>query len=281
MSKFTSYITRFAELITLRVQNTYGRQPVLSAEGPVVSLTTHGPRTQNVYLTLESIARGTQKPSRLILWLDNPAIFKALPKTLTRLIARGLEVRLCENFGPHTKYFPYVEMSADFSAPLVTADDDILYPAYWLDTLHRAHLQQPQYIHCFRARTITFQGDTLAPYKKWLLTQTDTPSLAHIATGVSGTLYPPAFLSILKQAGRGFIDITLKNDDLWLHMNAVKHGVLTHQLFAKSRHFEVTPSSQKYGLLHQNFEQNLNDRYILATYQAPEIARIRSALGLA
>ena len=89
--------------------------------GPVVSLTTYGKRVQAVYLAIESIARGSALPSRLILWIDDPALYANLPPTLLRLKRRGLEIRYCKNFGPHKKYYPYVESQRAFNAPLVTA----------------------------------------------------------------------------------------------------------------------------------------------------------------
>ena len=51
------------------------------------------------------------------------------PESLRRLERRGLEVRLTQNYGPHTKYYPSLADAIADGLPLVTADDDILYPA--------------------------------------------------------------------------------------------------------------------------------------------------------
>src|SRR5690606_5888706 len=96
---------------------------------PTVSLTTHGERISRVHIAIESIAQGNQLPGRIILWLDEPDVLDALPQALRRQAARGLEVRLSSNYGPHTKYFPYVRSEAVHHVPLATADDDVVYPA--------------------------------------------------------------------------------------------------------------------------------------------------------
>ena len=136
---------RIAHAVTVRVWvrwlsliNRYGRSQVCQPPGPVVSLTTHGDRVATVHLTIESIGRGELRPSRIILWLDEAATFSNLPPALRRLQKRGLEVKLCKNYGPHTKYYPYVESEKAMTQPMVTADDDILYLPFWLKKLVEA-----------------------------------------------------------------------------------------------------------------------------------------------
>ena len=125
---------------------------------PVVSLTTYGMRSRTVHLAVESIARGRVKPSRLILWIDEPELLQRPSAHLRRLQDRGLEIRLTANFGPHKKYYPYVSSQPHHLTALVTADDDALYPTYWLAELTDSHGAQPDQIHCYRARVIAFAG---------------------------------------------------------------------------------------------------------------------------
>ncbi len=114
------------------IRNRLSRAPV-TGDGPIVSLTTHGVRLGVVHLALESIARGTLRPSRLVLWLGSEDFAAHLPKTLQRLVARGLEVRQSEDLGPHTKYWPLVAEGP--GGDFVTADDDVYYPRGWLAEL--------------------------------------------------------------------------------------------------------------------------------------------------
>lgn len=120
------------QLAPLPFINRFGRSQITQADGPVVSLTTYGRRARTAYLAIESIARGDVRPSRLILWIDEESLLNSPPKTILRLQKRGLEVKGCKNYRPHKKYYPFVESQESFNLPLVTADDDILYPRYWL-----------------------------------------------------------------------------------------------------------------------------------------------------
>ena len=96
-------------MLPLKAANRFKRSSFLRGGGPVVSLTTYGKRIGTVYLTIESIARGYTLPSRVILWLDEESVFDNLPVSLQNLRKRGLEIKLCKNYGPHKKYYPYVE----------------------------------------------------------------------------------------------------------------------------------------------------------------------------
>ena len=122
-----------ADMLWLTLRNHFSRSAIsIGGHGPVVSLTTYGKRANKAYLAIESIARGSLLPSRLILWLDEQVLYDDLPAPLFRLTRRGLEIKLCKNYGPHKKYYPYVESQTTFTSPLVTADDDTIYPRSWL-----------------------------------------------------------------------------------------------------------------------------------------------------
>ena len=119
----------------LRVRNLAARGPVTGSAAVVVSLTSYGDRIGTVSIGIESIARGTVRPQRLVLWLDTPDDVACVPASLRRLERRGLEIRRSRNYGPHTKYYPYVMSTPRHTVPLVTADDDIVYPPNWLALL--------------------------------------------------------------------------------------------------------------------------------------------------
>ena len=161
--------------------NLYERAPITQPDGPVVSLTTYGKRTRIVFLAIESIARGRLLPSRLILWIDDKAVFGNLPATIRRLAKRGLEIRLCENYGPHKKYYPYLESLQKVEVPLVTADDDLFYPRYWLQRLAEAFHQSPDIVNCYRARVIGLNQAGLAKYDSLTIADSTMPSFCHCA----------------------------------------------------------------------------------------------------
>jgi hypothetical protein len=261
-------------LMRLVAGNVFSRTPLVQNSGPTVSMTTYGARIDSVFLALETIGRGAIRPGRLVLWIDDPVRFSKLPVSLRRLQKRGLEIELCENFGPHTKYYPYVEAHNDFTEPLVTADDDVLYPTNWLSGLIDAYENDDQVISCYCARTLRVDGQRLAPYVTWPLCSSTQPSLRNFVTGVSGVIYPPPFLAHLKAAGREFVDVCPKADDVWLHVNAVRLRYRVRQIKDVALTFQVVPGTQELALYQSNMFGGGNDEQISKTYRASDIAAL-------
>jgi hypothetical protein len=253
--------------------------PLVAAGGPVVSMTTYGKRLETAYLALETIALGSLLPSRLILWLDDQAVFDNRPDTLRRLEARGLEVKLAEKFGPHTKYYPYLESNSEDSLtlPLVTADDDTLYPVRWLQGLVESYNESPDVVSCYRAHVARLEGKGFADYVTWRRCRTTIPSFSNFATGVSGVIYPPALQKKIKHAGLGFLTVCPKADDVWLHVQALRGGVMVKQVKAWEQTFSVIPGTQETGLVQENVHGSQNDIQIRNTYTAEDIALLRAS----
>ncbi len=261
----------------LSLINRYGRSQVCDSRGPVVSLTTHGDRVFTVHLTIESIARGELRPSRIILWLDEAATFSNLPAALCRLQQRGLEVKLCKNYGPHTKYYPYVESEKAITRPLVTADDDILYLPYWLKKLVEAFGEFPDSVNCYRARVVTVNEGEVVPYAEWKICTSTESSFRYLATGVSGVIYSPRFLMDLKAAGDVFQECCPKADDLWLHVQALRSGYKVRQIGKEAIHFSIIPGTQKVSLFSGNVvRDDGNNRQINSTYREADLAILQS-----
>ncbi len=254
--------------------NRFGKAPVVSGGGPVVSLTSHGERIRTVYITIESVGRGRCLPSRLILWIDDPVLYRNLPLTLHRLMKRGLEVRFSKKYGPHAKYYPYLELTERFTESLVTADDDILYPRSWLEKLVTASGRDPELVLCYRAHVVGFCREEIAPYTTWEPCRSLSPTARNFATGVSGVLYPPAFLQRLKLADRGFESCCPKADDIWLHVQALRNGFAVRQVTKRPRHFLTIPRTQGVALAQGNWVGGGNDRQIAATYKAEDIHKM-------
>jgi hypothetical protein len=267
-----------ADMARLLFRNRFSRKQVATGKpGAVVSLTTYGKRVGAVHLAIESIARGRTAPSRLILWLDDAALFANLPKPLLRLERRGLEVRLCKNYGPHKKYYPYVESQKVFTHPLATADDDVIYPRSWLAVLLDAHRQFPHSVNCYRARLMTLRDGKIAPYREWPLCASPEPSYRTVATGVSGVIYPSALLVELKRAGTDFEDRCPRADDLWLHVRAIRSGFQIRQIQAEAIHFPHIPGTQVTSLYAENCaEEDGNDRQLAVTYEASDLELFES-----
>lgn len=249
---------------------------IVGKGGPVVSLTTYGKRFETVYLTLESIARGSSLPSRLILWVDEVDRYNSRPDSLRRLEARGLEILLTPNYGPHKKYYPYLESQNILEKPLVTADDDVIYPSTWLARLVDGYIHNPAVVSCYRAHVAKLNAAEFAPYMTWHGCRTDRPSAWHFATGVSGTLYPPLLQEKIKEAGRGFEATCPRADDIWLHLQALRAGFKIRQIKMWEQNFPELPGTQDTGLVLENVHGSQNDLQLQKTYTGNDIALLQS-----
>jgi hypothetical protein len=264
-------------LAELRWSNLTSRKRITSNEGVVISLTTYGARYKTVFLVIESIARGTSKGGRVILWLSDPEASMPIPRSLRALQARGLEILTSADLGPHKKYFPYLQMTKDRTVPLVTADDDVLYPRSWLEELLATHAEYPDDISCHRAHVVSIREGAFEAYSSWGPCTTATPSYRNFATGVSGVLYPPKFQDCAARAGLGFLSQAPMQDDIWLHHLAVVNGFHVVQVGNQPKDFPVLPGAAVEALYLNNVALGGNDRHIAATYSEGAIATLIAA----
>lgn len=264
----------YLQLARLATLSRFGRQPITHPGGPVVSLTSYGKRIGTAHLAIESISRGSSRPSRLLLWIDDEFLFSHLPTSIQRLQKRGLEVTLCRDYGPHKKYYAYVESQGAFRLPLVTADDDILYPRYWLKGLIKANHEHPDVVNCYGAHVIPVNESGFERYKSWKLATSTIPCYCHVAMGGLGTIYPPAFLAKLKCAGESFTTCCPTGDDLWLHVQAVRARFKVRQILPRLPYFsfQMIPRTQQYALSCNNVDRDGNELQINATYTAEDIS---------
>jgi len=266
-------------LAALRARNRLSSAPVLGQVPVVVSLTSYGDRVETAAFAVESIAAGRERPHRLVLWLDDRDRYQRRPVALRRLEARGLEVRLTDNWGPHTKYLPAIPLALADHLPLATADDDILYPRFWLTRLWAAAQRDPRSIHCHRASVVRIDGDRLAPYARWPHCRDTVASVARFATGVSGVWYPPAMLEALHQRSTEFLRYAARADDIWLHWVALRSGIPIRQVSTVPRHFPYIPGTQAQTLVQENVDGGGNDRLLASLYGPSDIATLTGALA--
>ncbi len=266
------------DLVGLALSNRFSRRSVTDPSSSlVVTMTTHGQRLGRVHVALESIARGRSRPRRLMLWLDDAA--EAIPPAVERLRRRGLEViTVAPGLGVHTKYYPYVSSLPHHTLAMVTSDDDIIYPKDWLEGLELASRRDPTIVHCYRAHRLMLDEDKIMPYSSWPPCTDTAPSILTFGTSVSGQIFPPNFLDILRDEGTGFHEVAPKADDVWLHRVAVAHNIPVAQVTPEPKHFPFTPRTQAVGLYFTNAWEAGNDIQVQSTYTLGDIARLRAAV---
>lgn len=230
--------------------------------GLIVSLTSFPARINTVHKTIESILTQTILPEKIILWLayeQFPDRRNELPEELTDLEKYGLEIRFCEDLGPHKKY--YNTMQEYPFHIVITIDDDATYNHGMIEMLLNSYFKFPGAISCMRAKKITFTNGKINPYKKWMRA-TDLicnhPSMLTMATGVGGVLYPPGIMpeetfdkDLLKET-------CLFGDDLWLKANQIMNNVPT-VIARLNRHPRRIEGTQEIALWRDNVMKGKND----------------------
>ncbi len=267
-------INPLLDRIRLQRANRLDTETLLDPAGPVVSMTSHSTRIEWAHLAIESIARGTLKPKRLLLWLPEEEVTRPLSDALLRLKDRGLEIHFTRDLGPHTKYFPYVASETPHSEYLVTADDDIIYPRSWLAALMHAHKKLPDCIHCHRARRMRLNPYHFEPYGSWEPAKDRKPSPLNFLVGASGVIYPPAFLDALRGYGTDFLGVCPTADDIWLNRVAYREGFLITQVATEWLKVANIPASQSLTLSSVNMLNGGNQLQLANTYSPEERASL-------
>ena len=241
----------------------------------VVSLTTHGSRLKTSYITLASILRGQSVPQKLIVVLskeDTPRIGYFL-----RLMARTeyIEVLQAENFRSHLKWLPAKGLGEETEI-FVTADDDMIYPQYWLRELIYCSKENPDSIIAYRAKKIVFNSNNIAPYVSWPLVSNSLPSLSNFATGVSGIAYPTSAIRVIRELSpEEALGLAPSSDDVYLHSSMSSAGLVTMQVRDTPLHFPQNPLIMDKGLGLYNLRLGSeNDNAIRRCHSAALIKRL-------
>ncbi|WP_018119262.1 hypothetical protein [Corynebacterium mastitidis] len=278
-----SFFFTLFRLVPLLWNNRFSREPIPAEgsgeHGVVISLTTHGRRLRTVFLAVESVVRGPQR-APVVLWLDPEDYDRRgqWPPSLRRLVRRGLTVRRGDgDLGPHAKYWNQFCRVAGTPTRVVTIDDDVIYPEWFLDRLLAIGGLRLDTVAAYRAHRIELREGRMLPYMKWSPADTCDASLLHFATGVSGVCYPPSFIEYVVAQGIRFKEVAPRADDVWLHVCALRSGHPVRQVFANPRNFAVVPSAQLSSLILSNGVGGGNDEQIAAAYGPADVAALLRA----
>lgn len=277
LGQAVSFFFTLFRMIPLAWNNHFSRRRFPQEGDVVISLTSHGDRLDRVHYTLESIARGTVK-APVVLWLDEKDYRGEWPKTLRRLVGRGLQVRCSDGlYGPHTKYWSHFREVAGTGKRVATVDDDMIYPEWFLERLLFVGDLRDDAVIAYRAHRIELRDGDLLPYVKWTAADTCRASFLHFATGVSGVLYPASFIAYVVEQGDVFRELSPRADDVWLHACALRSGHRIRQVYASPRNFAVVPSTQGGALVIGNTLMGGNDEQIARVYDGDDVARLVAA----
>ncbi|HEM7526764.1 TPA: hypothetical protein U2J52_002999 [Providencia rettgeri] len=228
----------------------------------IVSLTTFPARIKTIFLTIESIlAQKTNVKYKVILYLsENEFENKKIPWLLKKQKNRGLNIEFVKDNIKSYKKLHYT-LKNHPSHPILTADDDIIYPNDWINNFYIEHKEHPNNILYARGHRVLLNenGEPIdytlfsppIPYK---------PLMLVIPTGVSGILYPPRSLhhDVLNSAL--FLSLAPNADDIWYRIMSLLNDTSCILIYKKSIHFTPILGTQFKSLRKVNISnQGINN----------------------
>lgn len=225
-------------------------------EGPIVSLTSFPARINNLWIVIDSFFHQTRRPSKIVLVLTNeefPNGLKDIPKTLTRLIDKGLEIVFVDyNLRPHNKYYYALNKYKD--KDIITFDDDLY---YWEDSIERLYMlkQTNPYCICANRALNVYYNNGLVEYSKAY----NQRGYNLMAQGVGGVLYIPQFRTKEMFNKENIMKLCLSADDNWLMIqeNIAGFQVVTGKNYP---HPLVLLKSQSHALWHKNMSARRSEK---------------------
>jgi len=232
-----------------------------------VSMTTYPPRLSSAYWALASIFSQTRRPDAISLVLaDDEFPRSVVPHRLRRFVDNGLNlIWTSENARSYNKLLTVLQ---DYPGhTVVTADDDALYPRWWLGELLRSHRQLPRAILGHRANLIVSSNRKAEPYVTWPRAGTSSPSSRVLLTGVGGILYPPGSLPALVQDRKLIRELCPTTDDIWFRAMSLLHGTTVAVITDEEHDFPAAPhAGASAKLMDTNVLQGENDRRLEAVF---------------
>ena len=218
----------------------------------IVSMTSYPRRFGVCSEVIRRILSARVKPEKIFL-----AIYKDEMNQLTDELRRMQSDGLIEIFPtpidvrPHNKYVWSMLKYKD--KPIITLDDDVAYEPDIVERLYEGYLSHQDSVCAIRFHQMTFdQNGRINNYMKWKFEVDELKTNFVVATGVSGVLYPPNFLSgIPTELLELAITKHITTDDIVLTWIRLKKGI---KAFLVPSNIKLPPSlDRNNGLcLHEN-----------------------------
>ncbi|MFV9504938.1 MAG: hypothetical protein AB4911_10285 [Oscillochloridaceae bacterium umkhey_bin13] len=239
----------------------------------ILSITSIAERIELFLSHMDWLAAQTVRPQLTVIWLGEEQFPSARRAELAARypLPFDVELRYRPDLGPQTKLlYALREFPAD---AIITGDDDIIYPPFWIEELAAAYAADPTLIHCARAHLIKPGSDGLpAPYAEWgwLAPGVQGPSQLLYPTGTCGVLYPPGALHPEVWNLELMRALCPTNDDTWFKAMALLQGTAARKLRPASLEFPHIPGSEVRMLWSVN--EGRNDAQLAAVFGHYELA---------
>lgn len=235
-------------------------------KGIVVGLTSFPGRISTAWAALESIYRQTVLPEEVILVLSSEEFpNRILPKRIMAFAELGLKINFHPgNIKSYKKLLPLLDEYHDKT--IVTADDDVIYPPWWLEKLVEAHNKRPGHVLGYRGAVMSFEGSTISPYNSWPRANGSTPSSLVFLTGMGGILYPPNALPKAAQDVPLAMQLCPDGDDIWFKAMTLLNKTPIAKIDVTEGNFPVVRSAQALALHRSNVASGGNDPQLKAVF---------------
>ena len=146
---------------------------------------------------------------------------------------------------------------------IITCDDDIIYPKFFIEGLYKKSKEFPNYIIAYRCTWMKkLDSNQLESYIKWEAPKDNKPSFNLFPTGVGGILYPPNSLHNKVLDKELFLKLAPSADDIWFKAMALLNNTKTVMINKQSIEFPMISGSQDEALWHINVRENKNDEQL-------------------
>ncbi len=193
--------------------------------GTVVSFTSYGNRLDKVHLVVSSILKQTYRPETIVLYLYENDMDRAIGcKKLKKLVESEL-LLIKSTAVDYKSYKKIILVEKDFPdyESIITIDDDIIYPRYWLQSLLKEK-DGFDGVVCGLARQVPQSEDLGVPYSEWELAKPGDEGPHLLPIGVGGVLYPVGILRKYLDDWHVIKELAYTADDIWLNLSVINAG---------------------------------------------------------
>lgn len=224
----------------------------------VVSMTTFPARLGAARVAGQSILRQCEASrAGFVIVLSAEQFAEGVPKELADFQDRGVEVIFDPgDIRSYKKLIPVLDLG--LSRPVITADDDVVYPDGWLATLMSAHRAAPATIWGTRGTEISWNGVEAAPYVEWAAATINSPCSNVFLTGMGGILYPAGSLHMHSTDRALAQRLCPTADDIWFKAMSLLEGSEVRRLASTTEYPSIRPA-QNYSLRRENVGLGAND----------------------
>ena len=230
---------RAARLRRSDAQPRPGPRPV-RLERVVVTLTTVPDRVTLILPAVRSLLDQTWAADRIILAWPRHSIRSGVPYPPPPPLPEGVEILHCEDQGPATKLLPALRAEPD--AILIVADDDVIYPEDFIETLVRAHRKEPTAALGWRGWKLE-QGRDPRELDHVFATAVETSEKVDILLGTWGYLVPPHVLGEDIHSFENWPKEVRWVDDIWISGHLARRGVIRRVIPATGLPIETRASA--------------------------------------